>query len=95
MTTPGKLKSEALNLNSAVRFGVLMPKTRVRGEARAQSVTASELIERLDRVGRLPYLVFLSACESSAPVQRLGGLAQRLVRKLGIPAVIGDGTGDD
>jgi hypothetical protein len=65
----------------------------VRGEAGVSPVEASELIKRLGRVRRLPYLVFLSACESSATKaeaeQRLGGLAQRLVRELGIPAVIG------
>jgi hypothetical protein len=57
----------------------------------AQPVQGSELIERLRRIGRLPYLVFLSTCESAVPEaeQRLGGLAQRLVRELGIPAVVG------
>lgn len=54
-------------------------------------VDGTMLIERLRRVARLPHLVFLSTCESSAPEaeQGLGGLAQRLVRELGIPAVIG------
>jgi hypothetical protein len=61
------------------------------GKALAEPVKGSELIDRLHRVSRLPYLVFLSVCESSAPEaeQRLGGLAQRLVREIGIPAVIG------
>jgi hypothetical protein len=61
------------------------------GRGLAQPVNGSDLIERLRRVARLPYLVFLSTCESAAPEaeQRLGGLAQRLVRELGIPAVIG------
>jgi hypothetical protein len=61
------------------------------GQVLAQPVTATQLIDRLADVGRLPYPVFLSMCESSAPEaeQRLGGLAQRLVRELGIPAVIG------
>jgi hypothetical protein len=61
------------------------------GQVLAQPVQGSELIERLRRIGRLPYLIFLSICESAAPEaeQRLGGLAQRLVRELGIPAVIG------
>ena len=61
------------------------------GRVLAQPVTGTELIDRLDRVNRLPYLIFLSVCESGAPEgeQRLGGLAQRLVRELGIPAVIG------
>jgi hypothetical protein len=59
--------------------------------ALAQPVSGTELVKRLTPLKRLPYLVFLSACESSAPEaeQRLGGLAQRLVRELGIPAVIG------
>jgi WD40 repeat protein len=61
------------------------------GQVLAQPIEGTALIERLGRVSRLPYLVFLSACESAAPEaeQRLGGLAQRLVRELGIPAVIG------
>jgi energy-coupling factor transporter ATP-binding protein EcfA2 len=61
------------------------------GQVLARPVTATELIDGLSRVRRLPYLVFLSICESGAPEaeQRLGGLAQRLVRELGIPAVIG------
>jgi WD40 repeat protein len=61
------------------------------GQALAQPIEGTALIERLGRVSRLPYLVFLSTCESAAPEaeQRLGGLAQRLVRELGIPAVIG------
>lgn len=61
------------------------------GLASVQPISATELIERLARVRQLPHLVFLSVCESSAPEaeQRLGGLAQRLVRELGIPAVIG------
>jgi hypothetical protein len=63
----------------------------VTGEALPEPVWGSELIERLGRVSRLPYLVFLSVCESAAPEaeRRVGGLAQRLVRELGIPAVIG------
>jgi WD40 repeat protein len=61
------------------------------GEVAAQPVTATRLIEELSRVRHLPYLIFLSSCESAKPEaeQRLGGLAQRLVRELGVPAVIG------
>jgi WD40 repeat protein len=53
-------------------------------------VPGTELIERLNRLERLPQLIILSSCESAAPnaEQGLGGLAQRLVRELGIPAVI-------
>jgi WD40 repeat protein len=56
---------------------------------------ATRLIERLDQLQGargLPHLVFLSTCESAAPEAEregaLGGLAQRLVRELGMPAVI-------
>jgi WD40 repeat protein len=57
------------------------------------AVPASRLIEKLgSREGEhgLPHLVFLSVCESANPEAEamLGGLAQRLVRELGIPAVV-------
>ncbi|MGB8646669.1 MAG: CHAT domain-containing protein [Anaerolineae bacterium] len=56
-------------------------------------VTATHLIERLRRVHGargLPHLAFLATCESASPQAEgvLGGLAQRLVRELGMPAVI-------
>ena len=56
-------------------------------------VTGSDLIRRLGRVGAnrgLPHLVFLATCEGAKPEAEtaLGGLAQRLVRELGIPAVV-------
>lgn len=54
-------------------------------------VPAATLIERLGKLrGGLPHLVFLSTCESADPAAEgvLGGLAQRLVRELGIPAVL-------
>ena len=61
-----------------------------------EPVAAQHLIERLDRLGEqrgLPHFIFLSACESAVPEAdqteaALGGLGQRLVRDLGIPAVI-------
>lgn len=61
------------------------------GQVLAQPVPAKQLIAELGRVRQLPYLVFLSSCESAKPEaeKRLGGLAQRLVRELGILAVIG------
>ncbi|MGP0065190.1 MAG: CHAT domain-containing protein [Isosphaeraceae bacterium] len=57
------------------------------------AVRASRLIERLglvDGAHGLPHLVFLSACDGASPEaeEGLGGLAQRLVRDLGIPAVV-------
>jgi formylglycine-generating enzyme required for sulfatase activity len=50
----------------------------------------STWIERLALLKNLPYLVFLSTCESADPRAEsgLGGLAQRMVRELGIPAVL-------
>lgn len=50
----------------------------------------STWIERLAPLKNLPYLVFLSTCESADPRAEsgLGGLAQRMVRELGIPAVL-------
>jgi CHAT domain-containing protein len=53
-------------------------------------VKGSDWIERLAPLKNLPYLVFLSTCESADPRAEsgLGGLAQRMVRELGIPAVL-------
>lgn len=53
-------------------------------------IPATELIERLSRLDRLPYFTFLSTCESADPQAEvgLGGLGQRLVRDLGMPAVL-------
>jgi energy-coupling factor transporter ATP-binding protein EcfA2 len=56
-------------------------------------VTATELIRRLGRLGAsrgLPHLCFLATCEGASPEAEsaLGGLAQRLVRELGLPAVV-------
>ncbi len=58
-------------------------------------VPASHLIERLEQIDGtlgLPRLTFLATCESAAPEAEragaLGGLAQRLVRDLGLPAVV-------
>ncbi|MBD2494307.1 SUMF1/EgtB/PvdO family nonheme iron enzyme [Nostoc sp. FACHB-280] len=58
-----------------------------------EPVTATRLLERLDplRGARgLPHFAFLCACESASPGVEggLGGLAQRLVRDLGMPAVV-------
>jgi hypothetical protein len=51
-------------------------------------VKRKDLIERLRQLGNkegLPYLTFLCSCSSGSP---LGGIAQSLVRKLGMPAVV-------
>lgn len=56
------------------------------------SLTSTELIRRLRRLSYLPHLTFLATCESASPEAEaetaLGGLAQRLVRDLGMPAVV-------
>lgn len=62
-------------------------------ENRAAPVSASQLIERLCRLEGargLPRFAFLSTCESAPPEAEsaLGGLGQRLVRDLGMPAVV-------
>ncbi len=56
-------------------------------------LSASELIrdlKRLREVRGLPHLAFLCTCESAKPDAEsgLGGLGQRLVRDLGLPAVV-------
>ena len=57
-------------------------------------ILEQELINRLKGLGGnkgLPHFTFLCACESAMPEAEdaLGGLAQNLVRKLGMPAVVG------
>ena len=49
---------------------------------------ASDLLDRLASLARPPHFVFLSSCESALPQNGLGSLAQRLVRELGLPAVL-------
>jgi WD40 repeat protein len=56
-------------------------------------ITATRLIDRLSRlqgVKGLPHLTFLSSCESAIPAAAgaMGGMAHRLVRELGLPAVV-------
>ncbi|AFY82195.1 CHAT domain-containing protein [Oscillatoria acuminata] len=57
-------------------------------------VPAEELLKELKNIGNhqrsLPHFTFLCSCESADPRAEgaLGGLAQRLVRQLGMPAVV-------
>jgi hypothetical protein len=56
-------------------------------------VTATRLVGRLQALGGLygvPHFAFLSCCESAKPAEEgaLGGLGERLVRDLGMPAVL-------
>jgi hypothetical protein len=55
-----------------------------------ERVSGTRLLARLGRLNRLPHLTFLASCESARPEAEagLGGLAQRLVRELGMPAVV-------
>ena len=60
---------------------------------RVQPVPGSVLLERLGRLrsaAGLPHFIFLSTCETAhaAAGRSVGGLAQRLVRELGVPAVL-------
>jgi len=60
---------------------------------RVEPVLAGRLIERLGQlqgVRGLPHLAFLSTCDSAVAAAEgaLGSLAQRLVRDLGMPAVV-------
>ena len=63
-----------------------------KADGSVDAVTGTRLLERLGRLGALPRFAFLSACESASSSAEaaggLGGLAQRLVRELGMPAVV-------
>ncbi|MEM9459920.1 MAG: CHAT domain-containing protein, partial [Myxococcota bacterium] len=58
-----------------------------------EAVKATDLIARLKQLGTargLPHLAFLAVCDSAKPDAEgaFGGLGQRLVRELGMPAVV-------
>jgi WD40 repeat protein len=62
-------------------------------DSRRRPITAAEFIERIARLEgmrRLPHFTFLMTCESASPEAEngFGGLGQRLVRELGMPAVL-------
>jgi hypothetical protein len=62
-------------------------------DGRTQPVEAGELIQQLKVLASargLPHFAFLSVCDSAVPEAEavIGGLAQRLVRELGMPAVV-------
>ncbi|MFK0729809.1 MAG: CHAT domain-containing protein [Gloeotrichia echinulata HAB0833] len=64
-----------------------------KAENQVDPVTGTRLIERLRSLKGakgLPHFTFLSTCESASPEAEagLGGFGQRLVRDLGMPAVI-------
>lgn len=62
-------------------------------DGQVDPVTSTRFIERLTHLRGahgLPHFTFLATCESASPQAEgvLGGLAQRLVRELGMPAVL-------
>ncbi len=62
-------------------------------EGRVAPVTAADLLDRLESLGEtrgVPYFAFLSCCNVANPAaaEAAGGLAQRLVRDVGVPAVL-------
>jgi WD40 repeat protein len=64
-----------------------------KADGTVDAVVAERLLERLGRLREprgLPHFTFLSTCESAVPEAEgaLGGLAHRLVRDLGMPAVV-------
>lgn len=65
-------------------------------ENQVKRVTGEQLIDRLQDITQgLPHFTFFCACESAVPTTNskvkaeFGGLAQSLVRELGMPAVVG------
>jgi hypothetical protein len=63
-------------------------------DGRVDAVSGERLVGRLGRMrsaGSVPHFAFLATCDSASPAAEgaLGGLAQRLVRDLGMPAVVG------
>ncbi|NNJ10751.1 hypothetical protein EKD04_010460 [Chloroflexales bacterium ZM16-3] len=63
------------------------------GPGTVEPVTGTRLLERLgslEGARGLPHFAFLSTCESASPDadEAMGGLGQRLVRELGMPAVV-------
>jgi len=94
-----RLTEERFTILHLVCHGAFSPRTGetaifLQGEdGMTAAVTATELIARLRELAAahgLPHLAFLGVCESAAPAAEaaLGGLGQRLVRELGMPAVV-------
>jgi hypothetical protein len=94
-----RMTAEQYTLLHVVCHGHLMPGGGetvlylAKADEQVDPVDGTRLLERLGRLHGargLPHFAFLATCESASPQAEgaLGGLAQRLVRELGIPAVI-------
>ena len=57
-------------------------------DERRTPTPATDLLNRLGSLARLPHFAFIATCESALPQNGLGSLAGRLVRELGLPAVL-------
>lgn len=57
-------------------------------DSKGTPTPAADLLNRLGSLACLPHFAFISACESALPQNGLGSLAGRLVRELGLPAVL-------
>ncbi len=95
----GRLTAEPYTILHIVCHGAYVPEKKEPllflsdAEGKVAPVTATDLLERLERLGEtrgVPYFAFLSCCDLANPAaaKGAGGLAQRLVRDLGMPAVL-------
>jgi len=94
-----RITAEAFTLLHVVCHGRFQPGERetilylAGANGQVDPVTATRLLDRLGKLRGargLPQFAFLSTCESAVPEAggALAGLAQRLVRELGMPAVL-------
>jgi len=94
-----RLTAERFTLLHMVCHGAFSPRTGETAlfldgdDGKTEAVKATAMIQRLRELGGargLPHLAFLGVCDSARPDAEaaLGGLGQRLVRELGMPAVV-------
>jgi WD40 repeat protein len=91
-----RITAERYTLLHVVAHGQFKPADRetvlylANADNQTEPVPAARLLGRLKQLRGLPHFAFLSACESAVAEAgpALGGLAQRLVGELGMPAVL-------